>query len=868
MSKSDIFNSLIKLAENFEWQYRYAKFNRELHQSLLAHSINVASIAYNLLKIIRDGPNQAVQQEFDLFLPKLEEQVILTGFLHDVGKYPEKYQQAVRDYLHQKERNSLEFSHQDKPLVEVFSKILLEELSQITGDQSLASQELLKQIVWSITNLGTKEHAGSISFGFDRPPTEEALLCKELTHLADVITSTRTVEEAVEVASKAAQGKYIGRLKFAYHKVSTIRGILTHILHKAIEEIYIEQGYSPIYWFADGTLYATSKGTAEPPLSHDILKQKVTQKLNELLNNVDPYQLAEASLGELKATVIASPEFLFQNENVIEQFWDYVFMRPFAKDEGQKVDDVDEYLNVLKDKLPNRRLDELRGYVRRFKADYNIFIVLYGVRKALLEKSRNEKELKDKTKEMIKRAFFEELGVSADDWPEVANTNEKKDRVKVLESLISSPHYANRDDWRRILKETLIEITREFKRLWDEKNLGDKDKIVDSLLADVAHPVPADVDYLRSRVEKQYKKFIKGKEKGSVICPLCGGAAESEAQAKLIGSSEIYHDTIAAGSRLTSPNKLWVCSLCEYERKLRILMLGSEQKRAILILPQIGLSRDMGQIWQKYASEEAVGESEASLLKLHDWSKQIWEKGEKAFAEKGPQISEKIKLNALKKFIEKYQDYEDYVSLLVQEVNVGKMDVSDLSEAIEEGRLHLKPNYQKQFLRELRGYISMYYSPNYILFLLKADVSPREEAESVSEIRLLFLRCLLARLFHASVVDEASLGDISRRIGYTPLPRSLALRPLQDRLGAREGWITIEGLGVALHKLSALLLLDQYMHNRDYAYSRDNLIKIIYEEPGKILARISSKESFFIGIEVLRWLEKWNKKEVVVKEVI
>jgi hypothetical protein len=70
---NDLLSFLIGFAEKRKWHLKYAKFGWRMHQSLLAHSINVSSLSYSLLDYLSE-------LQYVKMTDKLRFQVLLTGF--------------------------------------------------------------------------------------------------------------------------------------------------------------------------------------------------------------------------------------------------------------------------------------------------------------------------------------------------------------------------------------------------------------------------------------------------------------------------------------------------------------------------------------------------------------------------------------------------------------------------------------------------------------------------------------------------------------------------------------------------------------------------------------------------------------------
>ena len=856
-----LFESLRVIGEKYRWHLRYAKFNKELHQSLLAHSINVASVAYTLLKYVAGFGE--VKASDDLTL-----KVVLTGFLHDVGKESEQYQAAVDLFLEGGRPNPLDFTHQGRvktrPLIDAF----LTELQTHAAKKGLNidRQRLVDEIVWAIEMLGRREDAGAVSHSYEKPPTRDALLCKELAHLADVIASAHTPEECVSSASKAArEGIIISQLKFDYSKVSTIRGLLTQLLHRAVEELHLKSGYRAVYWFPEGTLYVYTDKHHPQAFDGVSFKQAIRKSIEEFLRDVPPSALARASFGELNWKVISAPELLMTDERTIRSFWNYIFNMEFAQPnmrEPVKSEADRKLYQLLEPKLKEiMHLDEETLHIQfgRFKADYNILVVLYGIRNQVVENS-NKDVSQQATLELL-NTLADGLALSRDSlakWPEkIALQTPQPQKVRVALDLITNQYYSDPSNWRILLKETMIKATLNLRQLWIQNGSDKISEVAELLVGDLVRPV--DPALLGTYLERYYQDVLKkGKTKGTPICPQCGGVADVEAQSKLFGASQTYHDLMVAGKRIDTNNKIRVCKLCDFEAKLRKLLL--EGMDTVLILPHIGLSRRLMEEWQLTAERLTSGKTTLpNILQLAQWADKILREGDQAFQQERPAITEtqpgKFSKKILQEIAEEYSLPDD-LSNLIDTPDIPVTSVDHLIKLLEQKKCKLLPEFQEKYNEKLVKLRPAYYSPNYILMIIGGGVSPKEEPRSATEIRLLFLRCIIARLFNATVLPEGEHTGLERRKGYTTLPTNLAIKSLAERLGSDEGWVTIVGLEKALYTLSALIALDEYLEKPEQTYGRDSLIKLLKEPPGRVVAKVMQPRKRSLP-KIVGYLDAW-----------
>jgi len=147
-----------------KWHLQYAKFNRQYHQSLLSHAINVGVLSVKLADLVIHG--RLADKERDEIVKawnsgELVDLVFLAGFLHDYGKSKERFQNSVRVNLAGERASSTGFAHQMPSVVlEGLGKIreYLERQGYQRGDR------FWDDIRYCISNLGEIDNAESASF--------------------------------------------------------------------------------------------------------------------------------------------------------------------------------------------------------------------------------------------------------------------------------------------------------------------------------------------------------------------------------------------------------------------------------------------------------------------------------------------------------------------------------------------------------------------------------------------------------------------------------------------------------------------------------------------------------------------------------
>ena len=857
----ELFGALKTFGEMRNWHLKYAKFNWRTHQSLLAHCLNVSSLSYSLLDYLGE-------QQFVKATDKLRVQVLLTGFLHDAGKERGSYQQAVEDFLCGRGFEPLDFGHQQemdlRPVVEPLRTYVEDRLPPM---RDLGS--IWEEIVWSITQMGRREDAGAVSHSFERAPSNDALTCKEVVHLADVMMSKLGVDDT---ASVSLNGQTISRLQLTYSKVSVVRGVLTQFLHAALESQFTGAGFRPVQWFPDGTVYIGRADAKVPQIDSTKLIESVVRKMQDVLDKSRPLQMAKAAYGNLRAQVIAAPEFLFANNDIIHEFWQYISKQRFATPSNKKLDEFRDterkVYQQISDQLTGKDESTRLTLLARFLADFNLLIVLYAARKELVENARyagsDSKKIGEEASKKIQETLAQVLEIPLAHiatWPEIALQTKAERRLPVAQTLWLSPYYRDPDEWQKKLLEALEKATIGLADIW-RGSIPDKYVAIARLLAsDVSHPL--DPKAILETVENLNTVITEGKTgHGTSTCQRCGGVAAYEAQAELFGNSEIYHDNLVAGSRVGGGNKIRVCELCEFEEKLRSVFMtrGQEPFSTFYIIPHLAISRNQQLDWQKVAREIMYNQGQLPpLLRVNRWAEFIIEGGIPSFPtplEKSSSFfSEKERAWAIQEIADEEGLEGDLSSMIDPPLDAkdGKAVASYLSK----GRCKLKEKYEKKVYEILNRLEPIYLSPNFILLLTTGTVENQDEPESSAAIKWLFFRCVLARLFSATVLADDSIREEGATLGYTTFPLNITLRSLGKKLGVQKGWISIPNLERALKKLSALILVSHELSNEQADYGNATLLRLLDEEPGRVLVRVTNKNQAYPK-KVISYLDAWN----------
>lgn len=226
------------------------------------------------------------------------------------------------------------------------------------------------------------------------------------------------------------------------------------------------------------------------------------------------------------------------------------------------------------------------------------------------------------------------------------------------------------------------------------------------------------------------------------------------------------------------------------------------------------------------------------------------------YAQKGGKaFSEKETIAAIEYLAER-DGLENDLSTMIQpglDVEDGK-SVYDL---ISQRHCRLDEHYEEELYRLLNQLQPIYISPNFILVITSGTVAERDEPESSAAIKWTLFQILLAGIFSATVVPEDYFIAEKVSLGYTPIPSNVILQPLSKKLEAQEGWVSIPKLECSTRRLSALVLIARELSQAKADYGRSTLLRLLNEEPGRVLHRMTSKSDQKLPTKLIHVLDIW-----------
>ena len=820
----DLVLRLMIIGFEEKWHTKYAKYSREGHQTLLAHSLSTLDAALRLADIVG----------LDDEKKKL---VLVSSFLHDALKADYDWQKAIKKRFEVPEKFWQHDPSRLDPIIRrIASKIGL-------------SSDFVRRVLDIIYNIEDIESVESFERVLSSRPDE---IVVDIVELADKISSLKDPREILSLVSRERIKSIVSKygLHFEFHMVNVVRGIITQLLHSSVEEAFNERGFEAVVYFANGTIYVGKNVASIDDSFKDEIKSRIVEKLKSFFRaNLD--RLGREAYGSIDQTVIRIPEFLFYDKKTISSFW-----KQFAS--------IEDDLFAAK-----------------------LIIIFNGILKVINNLDPEAKESAENVAwnefskiglpQNMRETIFKLAHGSKKDIKKSVN-----DAFKKIENLISGGSEAFRrklvslfENITEKIRENLIGTRPELISLDLDRKIED---IATQLMGDLSHPVSID---RVSLIEDPVSEYFKGKREGPPLCVICGLPARHEAVASLIGDgAEGFINALEGGGRLGGKFKAWVCDLCEFERKIRAIFTQSKGKfkrrskilqEFIYIVPQIsigyheaGLLRDL--LEKSFSGWQSGGGILGSYL--------IW--AEKVLSSDGNWIisvvsklpssivgsMKKIRQSIIRHINKLLKDEKEYKDVIVRSYpqcvdgeSIWKQYLVDKLEKIREdlfGELFLESIEDKLDALGAEKEIIADYAPNFIII-----GSPRfemyNESETSSMIRKIFIGTFLAMVFQVSVILATNV-DVLREFqlvskGYCNFVPKLLIRKLFDRygIGFTEirgnkifGWVGFDNADRTLRVLASVLKTEEFLRSYKTDYGSNTLVEIMKRPTGMVLNRFVS----------------------------
>ncbi|MFX1521404.1 MAG: HD domain-containing protein [Promethearchaeota archaeon] len=245
------------------WHQKFAKTITE--QSLLSHAMTEYHSALRLTSIAE-------------VFSKLESEILkFAALLHDIGKETSEWQECAIKSRHKK----VKFPQHIAQL-----EVVKEALKDLEKDDESFVKAVWIVILLSHPGIGEPLTVGKVQSTLLSHPQYKNVrfdLLSDIANLLDWCASVNNPEEVIIAFTSDKFTRVWGSsphglgLHVTYHRVGKIRGVLTYLLHKAIEEVYTEEEFLPLLVYATGTVYIGKKN-----LDITNISKKIEEKIMDL----------------------------------------------------------------------------------------------------------------------------------------------------------------------------------------------------------------------------------------------------------------------------------------------------------------------------------------------------------------------------------------------------------------------------------------------------------------------------------------------------------------------------------------------------------------------------------------------------------
>lgn len=595
-----------------QWKEKTGKL-KQFNQSLFDHALVVLDTLIALLPLLRGT-----------FVPPLtdeEEQVLIAGVVaHDVGKELDDWQEYVhgrRGFLSDVNRQLAEDIVPQLVLLMGFTAI--EET--VTGVLLHMSHERTPAKVMDRVLFG--EHMN------ERWKTLSDVIAE-----VDNLGSAKGLFEGLRYLEE--RSIFSRHVRTAYHLVQ-IRGVSTTLLHRAAIDAFIENGWSPVLHYGNGTLYAASATTkvTEPPT------EEIAERLAANIRGALPENIATLIVGNPLQTMIPKVNL-----------FDYRDLASCLNIAGRKINranfpkkpeavrrkTVSDYRRLKNNLEPVT--DEVLAHETARIAAAQPEMCIFKFFKAALDSEL----LGDEVTPQAKRAYaaFNEGGgkkaprvtpqsVADTEYDKVFGVGAYADlqRTSTLmparDMALTVDHFWSLDGARFGMDVSRIEHLLDHKRreaaLIDalakiagkvyasipevgRPTRATAEEIAECFIRDLIHPaLQFDLTQL---VEEQMSAYAATKvnarrDKGAHLCPICNVSFEggTAAKADFLANPESHTNRAVSHG---NAGYIVICDACKFERFLQQLLLGDKVAEVLVLFPRMNIGHGNGELLRQKAA--------------------------------------------------------------------------------------------------------------------------------------------------------------------------------------------------------------------------------------------------------------------------
>ncbi len=828
MSLKEVFYKALEAGYKRGWHKLVAKYARApglgRYQSLLHHSINSALVGWRLAEVI--------DLDEKYLMP-----LFVGLFLHDYMKCAEDFQSKVtQGKLVSPEK--IPYGRYKEEFEEIIDEFGLKDIMRDYA-RRIAYLNEAPSSVYDYTEM------------FGVGPLPEKLL--DVAILADILNSIKGYWElrghVAEILNKYG-------LSIAYHQVSMVRGVVTQLVHRAVESVMKKKGYEPIIYLADGTIYIGKN--RDLPVKGE-LEEELRSTLKDFLESVGSHRLGEVAFGAINQVIVKVPEYLLISNDAVKGFWNHI-----KSSRVVMYPNIEKFIVKLQEMKPSASNVERENMAINLKTIHNLWTIFNGVRQVFEQRGVPQETWIKVLREAFGNQNFDELS-------ELANTTNTDRAISICLDFYLKSGLDSLDQ--NGIIEKLIDVfykaTIEMRKKIEEKGLEKRifAEPLKMLLDEVTIVSTYTGEMFIIQPEKLSSGYVSGKDKGAPTCIICGRKGVFDAPASLVGGgTERFLNQLPAGVRLRKGMKARICHICRLEGSLRNLAnIDPVRNNIYYIVPFFTMAPEYFKTYWEALNKALSSGGKLSLvsyefrkkfLGLDDERIKPWEIANdplKLHTALGKSENEVLKEVA--EMLKKEYSLED----LSFEYNI---EINDWKQA---ARIALTHGFNKVHLGSDYSLIS--FAGNYII-LSAPSLGSKNEAESSKILRRLNLGLLLHLFYHAAVyMPNKVMTPFAnpRPLGATRVPLKADQQSCLSEKGFKliNGWIPIEKAEELANILTAAELIQDELLKVRASYGESGLLNLLTRPPGMILRRYIESlrrpnlKNIQIFLEYLEILERW-----------
>ncbi len=314
MNYLEIYTKATKWMIDRNWREFYGK-RGAFTQSLLQHTDIELNVLLTLLPILAKTEHYGFSNS--------EQQSLIVGqIVHDVGKETEEWQRYVR--APQEKQRGRYVSHVLRPLTDDAVNDLVKHL----GFPDSVVDDAIKFV--NLHMAATRNSTNVLNAIIQPHNSKRWNILARIVATIDNLCSVPSLLPTLQAIEQDKDGAIAPHVKFDYHLLN-LRGVSSVLLHKAVEQAFVDKGWESILYFGDGTIYvADALSDCSAPRPSEILNRLACQ----IEETMPTSGFAKFVVGDPRAAFLPKPD-LFDHQE-IETYLNEATYRIGRKSFGKK----------------------------------------------------------------------------------------------------------------------------------------------------------------------------------------------------------------------------------------------------------------------------------------------------------------------------------------------------------------------------------------------------------------------------------------------------------------------------------------------------------------------------------------------------